>query len=82
SACSSGKVARSHVLAAMGVTPELSTGAIRVSLGWNSTPEDIADFTAAWGRILNRDRARLVRSGRDPAISGKPQERYPDQVRV
>ena len=32
-ACSSGKVAPSHVLAAMGVPPELARGAIRVSLG-------------------------------------------------
>jgi cysteine desulfurase len=80
SACSSGKVARSHVLAAMAVPPELSTGAIRVSLGWNSTAEDIANFIAAWRRIL--DRSRLVMAGRDPAISGKSQERYPDQVRV
>lgn len=36
SACSSGKVKRSYVLAAMGVAPELARGAIRVSLGWNS----------------------------------------------
>jgi cysteine desulfurase len=80
SACSSGKVARSHVLAAMAVPPELSTAAIRVSLGWNSVAEEIANFTAAWRRIL--DRNRLVMAGRDPAISGKTQERYPDQVRV
>ena len=33
SACSSGKVGASHVLAAMGVPPELAAGAIRVSLG-------------------------------------------------
>ena len=32
-ACSSGKVAPSHVLAAMGVAPELARGAIRVSTG-------------------------------------------------
>ena len=30
-------------------------------------------------RIL--DRSRLVKAGRDPAIAGKSQERYPDQVR-
>jgi cysteine sulfinate desulfinase/cysteine desulfurase-like protein len=64
----------------MGVPPELSTGAIRVSLGWNSKAKDVVDFTAAWGRIL--DRSRLVMAGRDSTISGKSQERYPDQVRV
>jgi cysteine desulfurase len=80
SACSSGKVARSHVLAAMAVPPQLSTAAIRVSLGWNSTAEDIASFTDAWRRILGRNRPVLA--GRDPAISGRSQERYPDQIRV
>ena len=33
SACSSGKVAPSHVLTAMGVSSELARGALRVSLG-------------------------------------------------
>ena len=37
SACSSGKVAPSHVLAAMGVPSELAKGAIRLSLGWESS---------------------------------------------
>jgi cysteine desulfurase len=60
SACSSGKVARSHVLAAMAVPPELTTGAIRVSLGWNSTAEDIANFTAAWRRILDRKNTKAA----------------------
>jgi cysteine desulfurase len=55
SACSSGKVAKSHVLAAMGVVPELARGAIRVSLGWNTTVEDIDRFIAA----LSKLRARL-----------------------
>ncbi len=35
-ACSSGKVAPSHVLAAMGVGPALARGAVRVSLGWSA----------------------------------------------
>ena len=46
SACSSGKVAPSHVLAAMGVRPELARGAIRLSLGWASTEADVERFAA------------------------------------
>lgn len=60
SACSSGKVARSHVLNAMGVAPELIEGAIRVSLGWNSSPADIDHFAAAWRRIVERLGARAA----------------------
>ena len=54
SACSSGKVARSHVLDAMGVPPELSAAAIRVSLGWSTTEEDVERFIAAWSRVYGR----------------------------
>ncbi|MGB8488076.1 MAG: aminotransferase class V-fold PLP-dependent enzyme, partial [Xanthobacteraceae bacterium] len=48
SACSSGKVAPSHVLAAMGVAPELALGAVRVSLGPTTTEEEIEIFLNAW----------------------------------
>ena len=41
SACSSGKVSVSHVLAAMGIAPDLAASAIRMSLGWNSVEGDI-----------------------------------------
>ncbi|WP_224702548.1 cysteine desulfurase family protein [Devosia aquimaris] len=58
SACSSGKVGPSHVLAAMGVTPELAECALRVSLGWSSTAEDIDAFVAGYQSILTRQRAR------------------------
>jgi cysteine desulfurase len=57
SACSSGKVAKSHVLAAMGVHPDLANTAIRVSLGWTTTPDDIEQFISAWSRIKSRRRA-------------------------
>jgi cysteine desulfurase len=59
SACSSGKVSRSHVLAAMGLAPDLVAGGIRVSLGWNSTIADVERFAAAWSQIATRfhDRA-------------------------
>ena len=46
-ACSSGKVSASHVLAAMGLGP-LAGQAIRVSLPWNATPEDVEAFAAAY----------------------------------
>ena len=50
SACSSGKVRRSHVLAAMGVPPDLAACALRVSLGWSTTPADVDRFAAAFER--------------------------------
>jgi cysteine desulfurase len=58
SACSSGKVGPSHVLAAMGVAPELAECALRVSLGWNSTSDDVDAFVAGYRTILERQRAR------------------------
>ena len=50
-ACSSGKVAPSHVLAAMGVAPELARGAIRVSLGYATTDEDVGTILKAWEKL-------------------------------
>ncbi|MDO9428814.1 MAG: cysteine desulfurase family protein [Methylobacterium sp.] len=52
SACASGKVARSPVLAAMGVSPALAAGALRVSLGWNSTESDGTRCLAACERLV------------------------------
>jgi cysteine desulfurase len=52
-ACSSGKVARSHVLAAMGLGP-LAGEAIRVSLPWSACAEDVAAFAAAYRRVTAR----------------------------
>ena len=52
-ACSSGKVAESHVLAAMGLGP-LANQAIRVSLPWNVVPEDVAAFLQAYARMAER----------------------------
>ena len=57
SACSSGKVAPSHVLAAMGTAPELARGAIRLSLGWASTEADVDRFAEAFAAVMARMRA-------------------------
>ncbi len=52
-ACSSGKVQPSHVLAAMGVSPPLIRGAVRVSLGWTTTKADVERFLGAWRKLAS-----------------------------
>jgi cysteine desulfurase len=59
-ACSSGKVGASHVLAAMGVAPQLARAAIRISLGHGSTERDVASFLSAWSHIAVDRRERAV----------------------
>ena len=58
SACSSGKVARSHVLDAMGVDEDLARGAIRMSFGWETQPEDLERFLDQWMKIYERSSER------------------------
>jgi cysteine desulfurase len=55
-ACSSGKVGPSHVLAAMGVPPEIAASTVRVSLGWSSTAADIDRFVQSWSALYRRRR--------------------------
>jgi cysteine desulfurase len=52
-ACSSGKVQPSHVLAAMGVSPILARGAVRVSLGWSTTQAEVERFLDAWRKLAS-----------------------------
>ena len=52
-ACSSGKVQPSHVLAAMGVSPVLTRGAVRVSLGWTTTEAEVEMFLDAWRKLAS-----------------------------
>ena len=54
SACSSGKVGASHVLLAMGVKEALARGALRVSLGWRTSQDDIEHFLSVWFKIYKR----------------------------
>ena len=51
-ACSSGKVAPSHVLAAMGVPAALARGAVRVSLGPTTSESEIDRFLEAWRKLF------------------------------
>lgn len=51
SACSSGKVSQSHVLAAMGAENHISKAMVRVSLGWQSGPQDTQKLVGEWTRL-------------------------------
>jgi cysteine desulfurase len=60
SACSSGKVQPSHVLEAMGFGAELAQGAVRLSLGWSTSDDDVESCLEAWrklsGTLVKRER--------------------------
>ncbi len=58
SACSSGKMKTSHVLAAMGISPEEAKCAIRVSFGWKTQDSDINAFIEAWNRIYDSQKLK------------------------
>jgi cysteine desulfurase len=57
SACSSGSMKSSRVLAAMGVPAEIAGSVIRVSFGPSTSEQDIDRFLAEWRRIANRAKA-------------------------
>jgi cysteine desulfurase len=61
SACSAGKVEPSHVLDSMGVDPEISTTALRVSFGWSSEAADVERFLDAWGDFARRRSCGVVK---------------------
>ena len=62
SACSSGKVGRSHVLTAMGVAPDLADCGLRVSLGWSSDLNDVNAFLSAFAKVLERHKKEKERA--------------------
>lgn len=51
SACSSGSLKPSRVLAGFGIAPDLAARTIRVSVGWNTTPADLDRFAVAWEAV-------------------------------
>lgn len=63
SACSSGKVQPSHVLAAMGFNRELAQGAVRLSLGWSTSEAEIDLALEAWRKLADA----LLRGRRNTA---------------
>lgn len=59
SSCASGAMEPSHVLAAMGVSRERAVGALRLTLGHTTTPDDVCRATA-----VIADAVRRLRKGR------------------
>ncbi|MCX5515221.1 cysteine desulfurase [Kaistia algarum] len=62
SACSSGKVAVSHVMKAMNLPESQARAAIRVSFGWETSESDILKFTEVWGRVMERRSPGVTRA--------------------
>ncbi|MGQ3258706.1 MAG: cysteine desulfurase family protein [Rhizobium oryzihabitans] len=60
SACASGKIAPSHVLAAMGLDSGEARSALRVSLGWTTVREDVERFVAAFAAHVRMIAARAA----------------------
>jgi cysteine desulfurase len=60
SACSSGKVKASAVLTAMGFDTVTASSAIRVSLGPETTEDDVMRFAETWLTKWNKHRARAA----------------------
>ena len=57
SACSSGKMQESAVLAAMGTPADIAGGFLRISFGPRTSDTDVDAFLAEWMRIASRARA-------------------------
>jgi cysteine desulfurase len=64
SACSSGKVHRSAVLAAMGVDDAVAASAIRISFGWDSQAGDSDRLIAAWRDLYLRAGRSVIENAR------------------
>ena len=60
SACPSGKMKKSEVLAAMGVRQEVADGFLRISFGPSTSEADIDAFLSEWQRVAGRASARAA----------------------
>ena len=56
SACSSGKVATSHVLRAMGLSSKVANQTIRISTGWATSEADIEHAARTWIGLQEKTR--------------------------
>lgn len=54
SACSSGRIAASHVLRAMDYDDDAASGALRISLGWGTKESEVQALTKEWIAMVKR----------------------------
>ena len=54
SACSSGTLKQSRVLKGFGIDEDLARRTVRISIGWNTTPEELDAFAEAWVLVNGR----------------------------
>jgi cysteine desulfurase len=59
-ACSSGKVAPSHVLEAMGLAPDQTRTALRISSGWHNCERDFERLLEGLGQLYERTRSEIT----------------------
>lgn len=64
SACQAGVPEASHVLLAMGLSEETARGALRFSLGYHTTEDDIEAVVSVFPRVVEQARAAGMASGR------------------
>lgn len=58
SACAAGELRPSHILLAMGYTPEQAMGSLRLSIGWNTTEAEVDTIIQAVRRRVRELRGR------------------------
>ena len=58
SACAAGRVEAPYVLTAMGVAEDLAVCAVRISLGWTTTGDDIDRLVESWRALYERAQSR------------------------
>lgn len=74
SACTTGSLEPSHVLTAMGFSPERGRGSLRFSLGIYNTEEEVDYVLQCVSGIVDRLRANSPQSGSRPSDSVRPTE--------
>jgi cysteine desulfurase len=67
SACTTGSADPSHVLLAMGLSPELAHGSLRLSAGRGTTAEQVSQAVDVIGRVVGRMRAARPAQAATPA---------------